>query len=253
MYCNKCGSNISDDSKFCIYCGNKVQNEHNLNQQVAYYKSDGTLGYTEKDNIVKNKPELKIDTTKCKHCGKKYPEDALCCPYCAEPNSQSISDEEREWEEQELERKAKNRAARSTDIFTASWSLVIVLPFLSVCLLSFGVKGSTIGIIALISFIVSIIVFPTSAFLFARSHLADESIVKWKQFCTDKTSICPKCGSHSVKIYRKGYNWNEAFWGSVFKIKGSRYIAGMESNTAMCHCEHCGHRWDSGYDFRTIK
>ena len=73
------------------------------------------------------------------------------------------------------------------------------------------------------------------------------------QFSENRTSICPNCGCHSITIYRKGYNWNGAFWGSVFKIKGSRYIAGMDSNNAMCRCDNCGHEWDSGYNYSYAK
>ena len=74
-----------------------------------------------------------------------------------------------------------------------------------------------------------------------------------EQFKQDKTSICPICGSHSVKVYRKGYNWQEAFWGNIFRIRGSRYTAGMDSNEAMCYCQRCGHKWNTHYDIRTIK
>ena len=74
-----------------------------------------------------------------------------------------------------------------------------------------------------------------------------------QQFKRDKTSICPKCGSHNITVYRKGYNWNEAFWGSIFKIRGTRYTAGMDANNAMCKCQNCGLQWNTHYDIRTIK
>ncbi len=73
------------------------------------------------------------------------------------------------------------------------------------------------------------------------------------QFHSDKTIICPMCGSHSITIYRKGYDYNKGFWYKMFNLKGGAYIAGMESNSAMCHCDNCGHKWDSGYDYRIVK
>lgn len=73
-----------------------------------------------------------------------------------------------------------------------------------------------------------------------------------RQFYRDQTSICPYCGSHSIKTYRKGYDWNSAFWGTMFKLRGSRYTAGIESNLVMCRCQHCGMRWKTSYDYRLM-
>lgn len=190
---------------------------------------------------------------KCSYCGKTIQYDAKYCPYCAEPVPEILSDEDREWEEKELERKAKNRAASSRlpKIFTVN-----VMIGLGVFLLLFLLQGSLINIKASIAIIVTvsiIILLTIAGYIFCYTHLSNKEIVKYKQFCTDSTSICPMCGSHSIKIYRKGYDYNEAFWGSMFKIKGSRYTAGMNSNDAMCHCQHCGHNWNSGYDYRKIK
>lgn len=190
----------------------------------------------------------------CKHCKKSIPDDAVCCPYCAEPTPQRLSDEDREWEQQELERKARNRAALNTKLFTRSFIVAVCIPLLLMFpLLILNVKITTYFLVLTLTLIMSMTILPTAAFLFARNHLYNESIVKWKQYITDKTSICPMCGSHSVKVYRKGYNWEEAFWGSVFKIRGSRYTAGMDSNEAMCYCQRCGHKWNTHYDIRTIK
>ncbi|MGN0535727.1 MAG: zinc-ribbon domain-containing protein [Eubacterium sp.] len=190
---------------------------------------------------------------KCSHCGKTIPEDAKFCSYCAEPVSQTLSENDRIWNERDLERKAKSKAA--LDKLPKVFAINLILG-VCVFLMLFLLQGTIIDIspgIAIVLSIGIVVLLTITGYIYCRIRLSDRDIVKYKQFVTDKTSICPMCGSHSVKIYRKGYNWNEAFWGSVFKIKGSRYIAGMESNTAMCHCEHCGHRWNSGYDFRTIK
>lgn len=249
MYCNKCGTKLPDDSKFCNNCGCKIADEvlYQTDKGIYFTPQNTIKSHNTSQTLQSDTVHLKNKTIECSYCGKNVPNDVHYCPYCAEP---VLSNEDREWEEKELERKAKTRAALNTKIFTASLVIGTVGPVFLLSLvftehLAFGVWLSI--------WLGCSITIPTVAFLFARNHLYDESIVKWKQFCTDSTSICPMCGSHSVKIYRKGYNYNEAFWGSVFKIRGSRYTAGMNSNNAMCHCQHCGHDWNSGYDYRKIK
>lgn len=64
-----------------------------------------------------------------------------------------------------------------------------------------------------------------------------------RQFRNDKSSICPVCGSHSVSIRRRGYDWNMAWWGSILKAPDWKYIAGMGSDLKMGHCNHCGNKW----------
>ncbi len=76
----------------------------------------------------------------------------------------------------------------------------------------------------------------------AYTNKSRRKVIK-QQFRNDRSSICPSCGSHSVSVRRRGYNWNEAFWGEMFNIKGSRYTAGMGANDKICTCNHCGRRW----------
>lgn len=63
---------------------------------------------------------------------------------------------------------------------------------------------------------------------------------------------CPKCGSHNIKIYREGYDYNKGFWLRMFDVKGGGYVAGMNSNRARCHCMDCGQDWATNYDYRLI-
>jgi len=51
MYCEKCGKQINDDSKFCMYCGAAVQ---------------------------KTEPEGKV----CPDCGKEFEENMVFCDQC---------------------------------------------------------------------------------------------------------------------------------------------------------------------------
>ena len=63
---------------------------------------------------------------------------------------------------------------------------------------------------------------------------------------------CPKCGSHNIKIYRKGYDYKVGFWGSIFKVRGSGYAGGFGANNACCRCLDCGKDWETDYDYRLL-
>ncbi len=69
----------------------------------------------------------------------------------------------------------------------------------------------------------------------------------------DNIEYCPKCGSHDIKVYREGYDYNKGFWLRLFDVKGGGYVAGMNSNRARCRCMNCGNDWETGYDYRLIK
>ncbi|MBQ8766548.1 MAG: zinc ribbon domain-containing protein [Clostridia bacterium] len=65
-------------------------------------------------------------------------------------------------------------------------------------------------------------------------------------------TFCPRCGSRDLKLYREGYNYNEAYWSRVFGVKGGGYAAGMKSNLTRCRCMNCGKDWRTKYDYRLI-
>lgn len=69
-----------------------------------------------------------------------------------------------------------------------------------------------------------------------------------------KTNIdhCPKCGSHNIKLYRKGYNYKVGFWGAIFGVKGAGYAGGFDANNTRCRCMDCGKDWETDYDYRLI-
>lgn len=189
---------------------------------------------------------------KCSYCGIDLPPNAKYCPNCAEPVIEPPSQEELLWEEKkkELENKAKRKAALSKlpKVFAVNFITLVVL-WLVYLIIASGRKSFPIfG--TLVFLIILPLVLTISGYFFCKTHLTDREIIKYKQFCEDSTSICPMCGSHSIKIYRKGYNWNEAFWGNMFNIKGSRYTAGMNSNDTICYCENCKHQWNAHSDYR---
>ena len=189
MRCNHCGADIPDGSKFCNVCGVAVENAYIEKREVVYNDADGSLASamskfataTSPFTQTRKQEDVRFERVSvCPHCKQSVPENAVNCPYCAEP-----------------------------------------IPLIKI----------------------------------TREKVTSKSKRKLirEQFKKDKTSICPRCGSHSVKVYRKGYNWQEAFWGNLFRIRGSRYTAGFDSNDAMCFCEHCGHKWNTHYDVRVIK
>lgn len=180
----------------------------------------------------------------CKHCGNDLPKNAKYCPNCSEP-----TDIDKEF----LENTPKENLSNAlTKRFLKGAVIVLILAIAFSFVITFSINNALSGFfgyfISLFSFG---LIFVVIDMMNIRNNENKVNILI--QFEKNKTSICPMCGSHSVKIYRKGYNYNEAFWGSVFNVKGSRYIAGMNSNDAMCYCQHCGHKWNSGYDYRITK
>ena len=64
--------------------------------------------------------------------------------------------------------------------------------------------------------------------------------------------VCPRCGSHNIKRYRKGYNYKIGFWGAIFGVRGAGYAGGFDSNNTCCRCMDCGKDWETDYDYRLI-
>lgn len=187
----------------------------------------------------------------CKHCGKEIPDDAKYCMYCAEPVVQrvQISPEIRE----------KTKYGVETFFYTLIifpitiviyylWKFAEVLfaimfrgnpgdvecwDFWAVCLLAVGICAAVV--------VVRKILYE------CRSEKEQLIAVQYNE---DQTSICPHCGCHDVKVYRKGYNYSKGYW---LRKHGGGYVAGMDSNRARCRCQNCGHDWLTDYDYRLLK
>ncbi len=209
--------------------------------KIAYYKSDGTLGYKDKTEINSTH---KSETVKsyCINCGAELPNGAKFCSNCAEPTHNPKT----------YERASMPESEENHLIIVATLISGFIFSFVSWLFLMM-INAENKWLLPLILFFVGSVVGFLISVAFVSSKTGEKRVKINSQFKSDKTSICPMCGSHSVSIYRKGYNWNEAFWGRMFNIKGSHYVAGMNSNDTMCHCEHCGHRWNSHYDYRIEK
>lgn len=177
----------------------------------------------------------------CNYCGLELFGNEKYCPNCAEPvtvkTKKEITDD--------LPIALTQRFFKGSLIDAAS-SLAITFVF------TFAVNDSFKGFwMYSLSIFTFGLVFVIVDMMIVKNSKRKSSIVT--QFETDKTSICPQCGSHNIIVYRKGYNWNGAYWGNSFGIKGSRYLAGVNSNNAMCQCRNCGRQWNSHYDIRKIK
>lgn len=66
------------------------------------------------------------------------------------------------------------------------------------------------------------------------------------------TTVCPKCHSKNIKIYRKGYDYRTGFLGNLLGVPGAGYVGGFKSNKACCHCMDCGKDWETDYDIRKL-
>lgn len=66
------------------------------------------------------------------------------------------------------------------------------------------------------------------------------------------TTVCPRCHSKNIKIYRKGYDYRPGFWGALFGVRGAGYVGGFDANKACCHCMDCGKDWETDYDYRKL-
>lgn len=200
----------------------------------------------------------------CRHCGKEFTDDYNYCPYCAEP-----VEKEEKFEFTELKHLTREeRATRSYGLVTGIvavllfFTMFIVGMFLGWCIYpdslgneAFHDEADTFAIIFWIASIVVWLVFRWVYWLLTKEKLMKKRVRKQiitDQFISDRTSICPRCGSHDIKVYRKGYNYKVGFWGSIFGVKGAGYAGGFDANKTCCRCMKCGNDWETDYDYRLI-
>jgi hypothetical protein len=199
----------------------------------------------------------------CSNCKKEYSDNFEYCPYCAEP----VKKENKFIELKHITR--EERVQRSYKNVTIVGSFLLFL-FAFPVWLFFGwfFYPGTMGnelffdaadIFAVLFWAASIVVWIVARYLYwqiTKNSKMQKRVRKQiisDQFRTDSTSICPKCGSHNIKIYREGYNYTKGFWLRTFDVKGGGYVAGMNSNRARCRCMNCGIDWATNYDYRLIE
>lgn len=176
----------------------------------------------------------------CRHCGKEVLEGYDYCSNCGEP----IPRPEKSLDEMYVYKKV--HTARLWSIF----GCVLLQIFSLICM--GPILGLIFGMCVFPVIIWAIIYGIRKQALEEIEENSRETIIK-KQFLVDKTSICPICGSHNIKIYRKGYDYSVGFWGNIAGVKGSGYAGGFDANNACCRCMNCGADWETNYDYRIVK
>lgn len=177
----------------------------------------------------------------CKHCGKEFSDEFSYCPYCAEPKPKP----DREYSLDENYIREKVRSAKIWSIFGGVLLQLFTLVYMG------PVLGLIFGMLFYPMFVQGIIYGIKKRAIEDVTKNSRETVIQ-KQYMADKTSICPNCGSHNVKVYRKGYDYKVGFWGSIFGVRGSGYAGGFGANNACCRCQNCGNDWETDYDYRLI-
>lgn len=177
----------------------------------------------------------------CNHCGKEFSDEFEYCPYCAEPKP--------------IKKTQAQELKQYKDGMLEKFIFKLLLSF-CVCVLGFLYFFCIEKVNIAVAIFVSIVIFCIFALVpfleyFTLTKPGKSRTINM-QFTKDQTSICPKCGSHSIKIYRKGYDYSKGFWGAIFGVKGAGYAGGFDANTACCRCMNCGNDWETDYDYRLI-
>ena len=177
----------------------------------------------------------------CRHCSKEFSDEFEYCPYCAEPkyNKQPKTEKYHHW---------------GNAGFEIIIGMVILLFFSFVyAVFNNSLDGEIIESKLFKTFLWVYIPFQITHIVYVIIRYKNKkNRLRMEQFHYDKLSVCPSCGSHNIKLYRKGYNYHKGFLLRMFNIKGGGYIAGMDSNNVCCRCMNCGHDWETDYDYRLI-
>lgn len=199
----------------------------------------------------------------CRYCGKEYSDEFAYCPFCAEPVKKpnvGFTKLKHLTREERVKRSYKNITI-----------VIAVLLFFSMFFVgqfigwkvypetlgndAFHDEADTFAIVFWIATIVVWVLFRWCYWLITKNKLMSKRVKKqiiMDQFMFDRISICPACGSHNIKHYRKGYNYKVGFWGAIFGVRGAGYAGGFDANKTCCRCMNCGKDWETDYDYRLI-
>ena len=194
-----------------------------------------------------------MEVKKCPNCGKMNLDKANVCAECQCEIHDIAAGTFKAPETQPTVEKQKitnhNRIVAivlaGIVLFPISWLAIYIWNFIDLAFNDADYYGG--WTITLYSLLISIVVIVVG--LLIERFKSDKQKLIDIQFDQDSTSICPKCGGHDIKVYRKGYDYGQAFWQRKY---GGRYTAGMDSNTACCRCLNCGNDWETNYDYRMI-
>lgn len=181
---------------------------------------------------------------RCIHCGKTSSDGHNYCPYCAKPlhkPEKTIQEKYEIYEPIETLSNAIKIFFKKTLIAFFSlcpfWIINLntinpILNFEGVIFLSLA-YGIFMGIVHIVK---------------QKDRTPREKMIA-AQFHNDPTSICPKCGSHNIALGRKGYDWDKAFWSSLFGNNSGIYAAGMDSRKVTGYCRDCGASWETNREW----
>ena len=197
---------------------------------------------------------------KCPNCGKMNLDNACVCKECQceihNVSPGTFKHAEIKQSEEKEERKRITNYKRfflsillGIVLFPVSWIAIYLWNWYDLFANGADYYGGTT--ISLYSVLISIIIVVCG--LLIECFKSDKQKLIDIQFDGDQTSICPSCGSHNIKLYRKGYNYKVGFWGAIFGVRGAGYAGGFDSNKTCCRCMDCGKDWETDYDYRLIK
>lgn len=193
---------------------------------------------------------------KCPNCGKMNLDKADVCKECqceihdVAPGTFKIAETDKTEERKKITNYKRNFSIVLLGIilFPVSWMAIYLWNWYDLIANDAGYYGGVT--ISLYSLFISVIVIVCG--LLIEHFKSDKQKLIDIQFDDDSTSICPKCGSHNIKLYRKGYNYKVGFWGTIFGVRGAGYAGGFDANKTCCRCMDCGKDWETDYDYRLI-
>lgn len=148
MKCKKCGAEISDKSKFCDKCGEKVV--ISIEQKPLFTDSESDI--KEKSNTPSRFEEKPVESTepkvKCQKCGAKVPESFTYCDKCGEkivlpPKPQPLFKDNFEVgnNNTQVENKSQNKEKKIIKILAGSLATVSVIAIISIAVALTGNKS----------------------------------------------------------------------------------------------------------------
>ena len=190
---------------------------------------------------------------KCRHCGKEYDDSFSYCPYCAEPKPAPVREVTID---EQIKEHSKFVWIRGIIASIVAFVPIVILIYVALLVglfadalgassagrdMTFDLSWFSFGTVALIALGISLFIGVIYVIAWFLSPRRDKVIEV--QFNNDMKSICPVCGSHSIALGRKGYDWKKGFWYRIFNFKGGHYLAGIDSRRVTAHCQNCGHSW----------
>lgn len=183
---------------------------------------------------------------KCVNCGKMNLNNATVCKECqCEVFAEFEIKEPKKLENiEDTEHREKLRESKTNNI-------VVSILFFLVAYFPIYLILTLVDLFVSYEFVASLVIdFVISAIFFSIWYFkSDKEKLIELEFSNDQTAICPHCGSHSITLGSKGYDWNKGFWYRMFNIKGGHYLAGMNSRQVIGNCNDCGHKWKTNKEW----